>query len=77
VRIGCAKCHHHPFEKWSQDDYYSLAAYFARVGLKGSQEFGIFGGEQRRPAAAPFDRGHVPRRLVLRAEDPVRTSRAG
>jgi hypothetical protein len=46
VRLQCARCHHHPFEKWSQDDYYSLAAYFARVGLKGSEEFGIFGGEQ-------------------------------
>lgn len=46
VRLQCARCHHHPFERWSQDDYYSLAAYFARVGLKGSQEFGIFGGEQ-------------------------------
>jgi hypothetical protein len=46
VRIGCAKCHHHPFEKWSQDDYYGMAAFFARLGTKGSQEFGIFGSEQ-------------------------------
>ncbi len=46
IRLQCARCHHHPFEKWSQDDYYSLAAYFARVGTKGSEEFGIFGGEQ-------------------------------
>jgi hypothetical protein len=46
VRIGCAKCHHHPFEKWSQDDYYGMAAFFARLGTKNSQEFGIFGREQ-------------------------------
>ncbi len=46
VRLACAKCHHHPFEKYGQDDYFSLAAFFARVGLKGSQEFGLFGGEQ-------------------------------
>jgi hypothetical protein len=46
VRIGCAKCHHHPFEKWSQDDYYSMAAFFVRLGTKTSQEFGIFGGER-------------------------------
>ena len=45
VRLQCAKCHQHPFEKWSQDDYYSLAAFFARVGTKSSQEFGLFGGE--------------------------------
>jgi hypothetical protein len=45
VRLGCAKCHHHPFEKYGQDDYYSFASFFARVGSKGSQEFGLFGGE--------------------------------
>ncbi len=32
VRLQCAQCHHHPFEKWSQHDYYSLAAFFSRVG---------------------------------------------
>ncbi len=46
VRLACAKCHHHPFEKYGQDDYYAFAAFFARVGVKGSQEFGLFGGEQ-------------------------------
>lgn len=38
VRLQCAKCHNHPFEKWTQDDYYGLAAFFAQVGRKpGSQ----------------------------------------
>ncbi len=32
LRLQCAQCHHHPFEKWSQHDYYSLAAFFSRVG---------------------------------------------
>jgi hypothetical protein len=45
VRLMCAKCHHHPFEKWSQDDYYGMAAFFVRLGTKNSQEFGIFGRE--------------------------------
>jgi hypothetical protein len=36
IRLECAKCHHHPFEKWSQHDFYSLAAYFAKVGRKGT-----------------------------------------
>jgi hypothetical protein len=36
IRLDCARCHHHPFEVWSQDDFYSLAAYFARVGHKGT-----------------------------------------
>jgi len=34
VRIGCAQCHHHPFERWSQDDYHALAAYFSQVGRR-------------------------------------------
>jgi hypothetical protein len=46
VRVGCAKCHHHPFERWSQDDYAGMAAFFVRLSTKRSQEFGIFGGEQ-------------------------------
>ncbi len=46
IRIACAKCHHHPFEKWSQDDYYGMAAFFVRLGTKNSQEFGLFGKEQ-------------------------------
>ena len=32
--MQCAQCHHHPFERWSQDDYYSLAAFFSQVGRK-------------------------------------------
>lgn len=34
IRIQCAKCHNHPFEKWTQDDYYGTAAAFNRVGRK-------------------------------------------
>lgn len=54
VRLECAKCHHHPFEKWSQDDFYGFSAYFAKVGRKGkgvsppisgSEEF-IFAGDK-------------------------------
>ncbi|MCI0748504.1 MAG: DUF1549 and DUF1553 domain-containing protein [Verrucomicrobia subdivision 3 bacterium] len=37
-RLQCAQCHHHPFEKWSQNDYYSFAAFFSQVSRKpGSQ----------------------------------------
>lgn len=35
VRIQCAQCHHHPTERWTQADYYGLAAVFSRVGRKG------------------------------------------
>lgn len=36
TRMQCAQCHHHPFEKWSQQDYYGLAAFFANVSRKAS-----------------------------------------
>jgi hypothetical protein len=45
VRLQCARCHHHPFEALSQDDYYSFEAFFARIGTKASQEFGLFDNE--------------------------------
>lgn len=34
VRIQCAQCHHHPYEKWSQDDYYGFEAFFSTIGRK-------------------------------------------
>ena len=34
VRIACAECHHHPYDRWSQDDYYRMSAFFAPVGLR-------------------------------------------
>jgi hypothetical protein len=47
VRLECAKCHHHPFEVWGQDDFFGLAAYFARVGHKGEGiSAPISGGEE-------------------------------
>jgi hypothetical protein len=66
IRVGCAKCHHHPFEKWSQDDYYGLVAFFSRLGTKNSQEFGIFGAETvvfLRPAG---EASHPRKRMVVK-----------
>jgi WD40 repeat protein len=36
TRLECARCHHHPNEKWSQDDFYQLAAFFGSVKQKGA-----------------------------------------
>ncbi len=36
TRLQCAQCHHHPFEKWSQNDYYSFSAFFSQVRFKGT-----------------------------------------
>ena len=38
VRFNCNKCHDHPFERWTQDQYYETAAFFAQVGLKKDPE---------------------------------------
>ena len=60
VRLECARCHHHPFEIWGQEHFFSFAAYFAEVGRKGtglsppisgSEEF-FFAGT-RRPVLHP------------------------
>ena len=34
VRLECARCHNHPWEKWTQDDFWGFAAFFARMGVK-------------------------------------------
>jgi hypothetical protein len=34
VRMNCAQCHHHPFERWSQHDYYGLSAFFTQIGRR-------------------------------------------
>jgi hypothetical protein len=39
VRFNCNKCHDHPFERWTQDQYYRLTAYFAQVGRKEDPAF--------------------------------------
>ncbi len=39
VRFNCNKCHDHPFERWTQNQYYNLSAYFAQVGRKEDKRF--------------------------------------
>lgn len=34
LRLACAQCHHHPYEKWSQDDYWGIAAFFGQIARK-------------------------------------------
>jgi hypothetical protein len=34
LRLQCARCHHHPYERWSQEDYYGLSGFFTRLGRK-------------------------------------------
>ena len=55
MRIQCAQCHNHPFDRWTMDDYYSFAAFFSQVGRKGAEDprerivFNSGGGEVAHP----------------------------
>ncbi|MFT6181325.1 MAG: hypothetical protein ACJAQT_004528 [Akkermansiaceae bacterium] len=40
IRMQCAQCHHHPYEKWSQDDYYGFEAFFSTIGRKPGEQAG-------------------------------------
>ena len=65
VQLQCAKCHHHPFEAYGQEDYYSFAAFFSRVGTKNSEEFGLFGRESVVMVRSTGDVRHPRTRQVL------------
>jgi hypothetical protein len=55
MRIQCAQCHNHPFDRWTTDDYYSFAAFFSQIGRKGTDDpretvvFNSGGGEVTSP----------------------------
>jgi hypothetical protein len=34
IRIACAECHHHPFDRWSQADYYGMSGFFSQVNVR-------------------------------------------
>ncbi len=55
MRIQCAQCHNHPFDRWTMDDYYGFAAFFTQVGRKAGDDprevviFNAGGGEVNHP----------------------------
>ncbi|HEX4797468.1 MAG TPA: DUF1549 and DUF1553 domain-containing protein [Humisphaera sp.] len=55
MRIQCAQCHNHPFDRWTMDDYYSFAAFFSQVGRKQAEDpreqivYNSGGGDVRHP----------------------------
>jgi hypothetical protein len=71
IRTQCAQCHNHPFDRWTMDDYYGFAAFFAQIGRKQGEDyrqlvvFNAGGGETNHPVggkAVPpkFLGGEVP-----------------
>jgi hypothetical protein len=65
IRIQCAKCHNHPFERWTQDNYYGIGAAFARIGRKPGAEadeevvFVSKGGEVTQPRTGKQMKPHL------------------
>jgi hypothetical protein len=55
IRVQCAQCHNHPFDRWTQNDYYSFAAFFVQIGRKQGEDyretivFNSGGGEMKHP----------------------------
>lgn len=55
IRTQCAQCHNHPFDRWTMDDYYGFASFFAQVGRKNAEDyrerivFNRFNGEIKHP----------------------------
>ncbi len=39
IRTQCAQCHNHPFDRWTMDDYYGFAAFFAQIGRKQGEDY--------------------------------------
>ena len=70
MRIQCAQCHNHPFDRWTMDDYYSFAAFFAQVKRKPSSDareriITSGGGETKHPVS-----GKVMQPKFLGGEQP-------
>jgi len=60
IRIQCAKCHNHPFERWTQDNYYGIGAAFVRIGRKAGstadEEVVFVSKRVKSPSRAPASR---------------------
>jgi hypothetical protein len=71
MRIQCAQCHNHPFDRWTMDDYYAFKAFFAQVGRKQGEDyretiiFNAGGGESNHPVG-----GRVMKPKFLGGDEP-------
>lgn len=68
IRLQCTKCHHHPNEVWSQNDYYGLAAFFTRLEKKDTNDQGRFGGSR---SLRPVEKDMPNRQLTMAAKPKV------
>lgn len=76
MRVQCAQCHNHPFDRWTMDDYYSFAAFFSQIGRKGTDDprevivFNSGGGDVRHPVG-----GRVMKPKFLGGAEPDTTGK--
>jgi hypothetical protein len=71
VRMVCAQCHDHPFEQWTQNQYYNLSAYFATVGIKNggdSDEEIIYDKREEIEIHHPKDGRVMPAKFLFKTE---------
>ncbi len=68
MRLQCAQCHHHPYEKWSQQDYFRFSAFFAQVGRKGGDQTG---------EEVIFHRRGVAQATNIKTKQPVKPAALG
>lgn len=69
LSIGCAKCHNHPLEKWTNDQYYAMANHFARVQAKGWGGDGRNGDGER--TLIVVDQGELVQPLTGKPQQPT------
>jgi len=71
MRIQCAQCHNHPFDRWTQNEYYQFAAFFSQIGRKQAEDpretivFNSGGGETAHPVS-----GQAMKPKFLGGEEP-------
>jgi hypothetical protein len=65
VRIACAECHHHPFDRWSQTDYYGMQAFFAAVRVQATPAGEALLGDGPAVARNPRTGEDVPAHALL------------
>jgi hypothetical protein len=74
VRMVCAQCHDHPFERWTQKQYYEMSAFFSAVGLRAGYEVGeeiIFDQRSDYELKHPKDGRTVLPKLLIASTKPM------
>ena len=67
IRINCAECHNHPFDRWTQDDYYGFVSFFTGVKRKNAsepREFYIYNDNAAPPAKHMLDDRPMPPKFL-------------